>query len=35
MSITEDGISLWWAYKYANYTNETLQVLEEQEISDK
>lgn len=28
MSIIEDGISLWWAYKYGGYRNETLQVIE-------
>lgn len=28
MSIIEGGISLWWAYKYGGYRNETLQVVE-------
>lgn len=29
MSIIEGGISLWWAYKYGDYRNETLQVIED------
>jgi hypothetical protein len=29
MSIIEGGISLWWAYEYGGYRNETLQVIED------